>query len=147
MSTVILRNPDRPPGKWFNECVESVRRKSPGVDDPNALCGWVWYHHMSQKRRKQLTKKYEKRKNPLQIRGGRAMGAKTKSRAYVGVKNGKYQVFRSIFEPTRKSHGAKYTYVIGPFRTMRGAEYMAAYGRGNPHLQTVEDAERLSKKK
>lgn len=35
--------------------------------------------------------------------------------------------------------------VIGPFRTVRGAEFMRQYGEGNPHCQTVGDAERLAK--
>ena len=30
--------------------------------------------------------------------------------------------------------------------TKRGAEYVAKYGKGNPHIQHVRDAERLAKK-
>ena len=47
-------------------------------------------------------------------------------------------------EPTSDTHGQSYAYFIGPFRTMRGAKYMARYGRNNPHLQHVNDAERLA---
>lgn len=77
----------------------------------------------------------------------RVAAGKARTKPYVGVKNGKYKVFKSFYTPTRKSHGSRYTYVIGPFDTMRGAKYMADYGRGNPHLQTVADAERLAKRK
>lgn len=38
-----------------------------------------------------------------------------------------------------------YMYSIGPFRTRRGADFMAAYGANNPHCQCVADAERLAK--
>jgi len=36
---------DRPPKEWFDNCVASVSQKE-DVDDPAALCGWVWYHQM-----------------------------------------------------------------------------------------------------
>jgi hypothetical protein len=29
---------------------------------------------------------------------------------------------------------------------MRGARFMAEHGRGNPHVQTVADAERIARK-
>lgn len=66
-------------------------------------------------------------------------------RIYVGHTQGTLQVFKSENEPTRESHGALYAAVIGPFRTMRGARFMAEHGRGNPHVQTVSDAERIAK--
>lgn len=47
-------------------------------------------------------------------------------------------------EPTEESHGKEYAYSIGAFKTRRGANYMAKYGRFNPNCQTVEDAERLA---
>ena len=53
--------------------------------------------------------------------------------------------FRSATEPTRESHGHRFLAVIGPFRTMRAARVMARYGPGNPHLQSVSDAERLTR--
>ena len=66
---------------------------------------------------------------------------------YCGLKTiGGREIFRCADTPTREIHGASYLAVIGPFRTKRGAQFMADYGRNNPHLQTVEDAERISKK-
>lgn len=57
------------------------------------------------------------------------------------------EVFVCEQVPTETSHGNQYAFVIGPFRTRRGAEYMAAYGGdGNPHCITVADAEKLAKK-
>lgn len=55
------------------------------------------------------------------------------------------EVFTSRCKPTRITHGDKYLAVIGPFLTLRGAQFMAAYGKGNPHCQTVDDAERIAK--
>ena len=71
----------------------------------------------------------------------------TSYRYYVGAKveNGKFEVFRSASTPTRTSHGSRFSVVIGPFRTKAGADVMAKYGRGNPHLQTVTEAERMAK--
>jgi hypothetical protein len=37
-----------------------------------------------------------------------------------------------------------YSYAIGPFRTKRGAKYMAEHGRNNLLCVTVSDAERLA---
>ncbi len=66
-------------------------------------------------------------------------------RIYVGSKSGGLEVFRAS-KPTPKSHGHVYRYVIGPFRTLAAARLMAKYGgHGNPHLQTVSDAEKLVK--
>lgn len=47
--------------------------------------------------------------------------------------------------PTFATHGHLYAAVIGPFRTKRGAAYMATYGKGNPHLQDVSDAENAAR--
>jgi hypothetical protein len=62
---------------------------------------------------------------------------------YVGIRadNLKYERFQSDGTPVRETHGDTYMAVIGPFRTIRGAKYMAQYGKGNPHLQHVNDAE------
>lgn len=73
-----------------------------------------------------------------------AVTAATK-RYYVGWNGNESEVFLSAEEPTEATHGDKYAGVIGPFRTKDGADYMAKYGRGNPHVQTVSDAERLAK--
>jgi hypothetical protein len=70
-----------------------------------------------------------------------------RNKIYLGLyEGGKREIFRSKFEPTHESHGARYLAVIGPFRTMRGAIFMRDYGRANPHCQCVADAERLGKK-
>ena len=67
-------------------------------------------------------------------------------RYYVGCRhNGEYEIFRSVDTPLYVTHGKDYVLVIGPFRTKRGAVFMAEHGRGNPHLQTVADAERYAK--
>lgn len=57
------------------------------------------------------------------------------------------QVFTSDVEPTTGTHGHRYLAVIGPFRTKRGARFMARYGQGNPHCRCVADAERMAKLK
>lgn len=59
---------------------------------------------------------------------------------------GKLEVFRSRVEPTEETHGKIYRYSIGPFKTVRGARYMATYGGNNPHCVTVADAEKLAAK-
>ena len=73
----------------------------------------------------------------------------TRARYYVGLsatEPGARKVFstRSRAVPTPSTHGHLYSAVIGPFRTKRGALVMARYGRNNPHLQTVADAEKLA---
>ena len=73
--------------------------------------------------------------------------ATPKKGIWVGGKNGKREIFRHHGKPDEVSHGHLYSYAIGPFRTMRGAEYMRDYGANNPHLQTVADAERIARKK
>lgn len=71
-------------------------------------------------------------------------------RYYVGYSLGKTDVHREVFlsegTPTEASHGAKFGAVIGPFQTKAGAVFMADYGQGNPHCQTVAEAERLAKR-
>lgn len=64
-------------------------------------------------------------------------------RPYVGIRldNGKREVFWSPRIPTERTHGDRYAAAIGPFETMRGARYMAAYGYNNPHLPDVRAAE------
>jgi len=39
--------PKRPPKHWFKRCVKAVKKSSPHVTDPNAICGQTWYHRMS----------------------------------------------------------------------------------------------------
>ncbi len=68
-------------------------------------------------------------------------------RIYIGIRSqtSEMTVFRSATVPTEISHRA-YAAVVGPFETRGGAEAMSRYGRLNPHLQTVSDAERLSRR-
>lgn len=66
------------------------------------------------------------------------------TRIYVGCNPGTLEVFRAAATPTEATHGHLYAAVIGPFASKRGAQFMAAYGRNNPHLQTVGDAERIA---
>ncbi len=63
---------------------------------------------------------------------------------YVGHKAGKRAVFQSAGTPTEKTHGHFYTLVTGPFRTLRGARFMAEHGHNNPHVRSVADAERIA---
>ena len=70
----------------------------------------------------------------------------TKTRPYVGVKpDSSRELFRSNVEPTRDVWGHLYLYVIGPFKTVRGARFMRDYGKGNPHCQWTGDAEALAR--
>lgn len=69
-----------------------------------------------------------------------------RKRPYVGITLDQYEVFMSEAEPTEETYGHLYQAVVGPFRTVRAAKYMAKYGRGNPHLQTVAEAERIARK-
>jgi hypothetical protein len=67
---------------------------------------------------------------------------------YVGVRhNDEREIFQASAEPKEELYGSLYKYVIGPFRTERGAKFMRDYGRNNPHCQHVSDAERLAKQK
>lgn len=52
-------------------------------------------------------------------------------------------LFQSGIKPTRQTHEHLFKAVIGPFRTKAAASFFHRYGRGNPHILTVEDAERL----
>lgn len=69
------------------------------------------------------------------------------TKQYVGIRvdSGEFERFAWSDIPTQETHGHIYSAVIGPFRTARGAKFMALYGRGNPHLQTVANAECVAK--
>lgn len=43
MSQTIFTENDRPPKKWFDDCVAGVK-KSGSATDPNAVCGNLWYN-------------------------------------------------------------------------------------------------------
>ena len=81
---------------------------------------------------------------PPHTRKARVMRAH--KRFYIGYANGGRWLFSSATLPTTETHGESYRSVIGPFRTKKGAEFMRDFGAGNPHCQTVADAERLAKK-
>lgn len=71
------------------------------------------------------------------------------NKLYLGVSikgcDMKRELFRAASTPTFETHGATYNYVIGPFRTKLAGEIMRDFGRSNPHLQSVYDAERLAR--
>ena len=62
------------------------------------------------------------------------------------VKGGAREVFKAATEPTERAYSGRYGAVIGPFRTKRGAAFMAAHGANNPHVHNVADAERIARK-
>lgn len=66
-------------------------------------------------------------------------------RYYIGLKDGDRHLFYSDAPVTQEAYGILYNAVIGPFITKRAAVYMLQHGVNNPHLQTVNDAERISK--
>lgn len=69
-----------------------------------------------------------------------------KTKLYVGVKpDTTREVFRASQTPTKETHGNVYAYTIGPFRTKGGADFMAEYGKNNPHCRCVAEAEKLAK--
>lgn len=69
-----------------------------------------------------------------------------RERIYVLIEIGSARrIEKSATIPTEATHGDRFIAAIGPFRTMRGARYFQAYGRGNPHILTVADAERMAK--
>ena len=63
---------------------------------------------------------------------------------YVGKRDGRSFVFACEFTPTQQTHGMKYNAVVGPFRTKRAAILLAVTGGNNPHIQHVNDAERIA---
>lgn len=75
------------------------------------------------------------------------MGNKMRNRFYVGMRAyAPWEVFKSIVVPISSTHGHLYNAVMGPFRTRRAAEFTAKYGRGNPHIRHVNDAERIARR-
>lgn len=68
-----------------------------------------------------------------------------KTKWYVGYMQREmgFEAFRFDREPTIGTHGTIYAAVIGPFRTKRAALWTEKHGFLNPHVQTVDDAERL----
>ena len=65
---------------------------------------------------------------------------------YLGKRpQGDWVLFDSPVPPTKETHGHLYASVQGPFRTRLAARWFNRYGRGNPHIHTVTDAERLAR--
>ena len=68
-----------------------------------------------------------------------------RTQLFVGLRAGtQRQVFRAA-RPLKESElRNRFDAVIGPFVTRRGAFFCAQHGEGNPHVQHVSDAERIS---
>ena len=64
-----------------------------------------------------------------------------KKRYFVGVFKNSRTVFTASETPTTETHGNRFQYVIGPFRTRDGAFYAASNQHG---WQTVAEAEKLA---
>jgi len=72
---------------------------------------------------------------------------KTNEQIYVGVKADRSRaVFRSETTPTRTTHVETFVMVIGPFKTLQGAQFMKRFGEGNPNVRYTGDAERLARR-
>lgn len=71
--------------------------------------------------------------------------ARISRRLWVGINKGVRTVFRHAGEPSAEAC-PQFICAIGPFRTRRGADFMAGIvtGAGNPHCRCVADAERLA---
>ena len=73
---------------------------------------------------------------------------KFRRRWYVGVpakaREG-YRAFQCAYVPSQRKQGRIFAYVIGPFRSKRGALWAEKFGFGNPAFYGVEAAERISK--
>jgi hypothetical protein len=68
-----------------------------------------------------------------------------RTQLFVGLKAGTpRQVFRAVRPPKESELGNQFDAVMGPFVTRRGAFFYAQHGEGNPHVQHVSDAERIS---
>lgn len=65
---MVVKMPERPPRKWFYRCVRKVKQKAPQVDNPKALCGWIWHHHARASTKRQILRAEKMRKsNPDRI--------------------------------------------------------------------------------
>jgi hypothetical protein len=71
------------------------------------------------------------------------------TRIYVGFSSynpwSTREVFKSSHTPTQETHGDRYQWAMGPFRTMRGAKYMVDTTRRGAYTQHVDDAEENAK--
>jgi hypothetical protein len=58
--------------------------------------------------------------------------------------NGNLELLYSVDTPTVEKWGARYGAIIGPYKTKRAALWAVKHGKGNPHFQHVNDAERIA---
>jgi hypothetical protein len=56
-----------------------------------------------------------------------------------------YKAFQCAYVPSKRKQGGRFSYVIGPFRSKRGALWAERFGFGNPAFYGVAAAERISK--
>ena len=70
------------------------------------------------------------------------MDMHTRNKWYVGLNDGKRELFRSAVTPVQDG---RYLAVWGPFQTKRGALFGLRHGANNPHVQSVSDAERIAR--
>ena len=65
---------------------------------------------------------------------------------YLGKRpQGDWVLFASTVTPKKSTHGHLYTCAQGPFLTRLAARWFNRYGRGNPQVMTVTDAEHLAR--
>lgn len=70
----MLDNPRRPPRGWFRRCMKGVEKS--GARNPNAVCGSVWYHKLSEADRRRITRESEYAANPSGTRATATRGRK-----------------------------------------------------------------------
>lgn len=66
--------------------------------------------------------------------------ARTYSRPYVGIEAGPFEtrtVFRSVAKPNSDTH-PQFVGVVGPFKTMEGANWFAMYAGAYPNLNVTQ---------
>jgi len=54
----------RPPRKWMKRCIAGVEKSggsNPKLGGPGAICGSVWYHKLTPKKRAEVRREYEAR--------------------------------------------------------------------------------------
>ena len=53
----------RIPGEWFKEMDEKIKSKEPNYteDQRHATIGYIWYHELSDEKRKEIKQKYNKK--------------------------------------------------------------------------------------
>jgi len=46
----------KPPKEWFYAVVRKIEKEAPDIENPSALAGWIWYHHMKPATKKAILK-------------------------------------------------------------------------------------------